>query len=86
MLVVGVAIGSATWMAALASGVAVVRRAVGPRAIRIADGIAGLGLLGFGGVLAYGARARIASRRRQETQHRDDATRLARPTLRAALR
>jgi len=42
-------------MTALASGVAVVRRAVGPRAIRIADAIAGLGLLGFGGLLAYSA-------------------------------
>ena len=39
----------------LASGVAVVRRAAGPRAIRVADAIAGLGLLGFGGALAYGA-------------------------------
>ena len=55
MLVVGVALGSAAWMTALASGVAVVRRAVGPRAIRIADAIAGLGLLGFGGLLAYSA-------------------------------
>ena len=34
---------------------AIVRRAVGPRAIRAADAIAGLGLLGFGGALAYGA-------------------------------
>jgi len=55
MLVVGVALGSAAWMTALASGVAVVRRAVGPRAVRIADAIAGLGLLGFGGLLAYSA-------------------------------
>ena len=39
----------------LASATAVVRRAVGPRAIRAADAIAGLGLLGFGGALAYGA-------------------------------
>jgi putative LysE/RhtB family amino acid efflux pump len=55
MLVVGVALGSAAWMTALASGIAVVRRAVGPRAIRIADAVAGLGLLGFGGLLAYSA-------------------------------
>jgi hypothetical protein len=55
MLVVGVGLGSAAWMSALASGIAIVRRAVGPRAIRIADGIAGLGLLAFGGALAYGA-------------------------------
>jgi putative LysE/RhtB family amino acid efflux pump len=55
MLVVGVALGSAAWMSALASGIAIVRRAVGPRAIRVADAIAGLGLLGFGGALAYSA-------------------------------
>jgi putative LysE/RhtB family amino acid efflux pump len=52
-LVVGVAIGSATWMTLLASGVAVARRSVGPRAVIVADGIAGLGLLGFAGVLGY---------------------------------
>jgi putative LysE/RhtB family amino acid efflux pump len=52
-LVVGVALGSATWMALLASGVAVARRSVGPRAILVADGIAGLGLLGFAGALGY---------------------------------
>lgn len=55
LLVTGVALGSATWVTLLASGTAVARRAAGPRAIRIADGIAGLGLLGFGGALAYGA-------------------------------
>jgi putative LysE/RhtB family amino acid efflux pump len=53
LLVVGVAIGSATWMGLLASGVAIARRSVGPRAIVVADGIAGLGLLGFAGVLGY---------------------------------
>ncbi|MCW2571329.1 MAG: putative threonine efflux protein [Frankiales bacterium] len=52
-LVVGVALGSATWMTVLASGVAVARRAVGPRALVVADGVAGLGLLGFAGVLGY---------------------------------
>ena len=30
------------------------RRAAGERAIRAADAIAGIGLLGFGGLLAYG--------------------------------
>ena len=55
LVVVGVTFGSATWVGTLASATAVVRRAVGPRAIRAADAIAGLGLLGFGGVLAYGA-------------------------------
>ena len=52
-LVVGVALGSATWMTLLASGVAVARRSVGPRTIVVADGIAGLGLLGFAGALGY---------------------------------
>jgi hypothetical protein len=40
-------------MTLLASGVAVARRAVGPRAVLVADGIAGLGLLGFAGALGY---------------------------------
>jgi putative LysE/RhtB family amino acid efflux pump len=53
LLVVGVAIGSATWMGLLAGGVAVARRSVGPRAVVVADGIAGLGLLGFAGALGY---------------------------------
>lgn len=52
-LVVGVALGSATWMTLLASGVAVARRSVGPRAVVVADGIAGLGLLGFAGALGW---------------------------------
>ena len=43
------------WVSVLASATAIVRRAVGPRAIRVADSIAGIGLLGFGGALAYGA-------------------------------
>jgi putative LysE/RhtB family amino acid efflux pump len=53
LLVVGVAVGSATWTALLACGVAVARRSVGPRAVVLADGIAGLGLLGFAGALGY---------------------------------
>lgn len=52
-LVVGVALGAATWMTLLASGVAIARRSVGPRAILLADGIAGFGLLGFAGALGY---------------------------------
>jgi putative LysE/RhtB family amino acid efflux pump len=55
LLVAGVALGSATWVTVLASSTAIVRRAVGPRAVRIADSIAGIGLLGFGGALAYGS-------------------------------
>jgi putative LysE/RhtB family amino acid efflux pump len=53
LLVAGVALGSLVWVTALATGVAVVRRGLGERAVRVADGIAGIGLLGFGGALAY---------------------------------
>ena len=53
LLVLGVAAGSAAWMTLLASGVAVARRSVGPRAVVVADGIAGFGLLGFAGTLGY---------------------------------
>ena len=53
LLVGGVAIGSLTWVTLLATAIALARRAVGPRAIRIADGVAGVGLIGFGTALAY---------------------------------
>ena len=52
-LVAGVGAGSLAWVSTLALVTAVVRKAVGVRSIRIADGIAGLGLVGFGGVLGY---------------------------------
>jgi putative LysE/RhtB family amino acid efflux pump len=52
-LVVGVALGSLCWVTILASVVAVVGRAAGPRTVRLADGVAGLGLLTFGGVLGW---------------------------------
>ncbi len=52
-LVVGVGLGSATWVALLACGVAIARRSVGPRAVVVADGLAGLGLLGFAGALGW---------------------------------
>jgi len=53
LLVAGVAVGSLTWVTALASGVALARRSMSKRAIRVIDGVAGAGLVGFGGVLAY---------------------------------
>jgi putative LysE/RhtB family amino acid efflux pump len=53
LLIAGVGTGSLAWTTALASGTAVARRAVGARAIRVADGLAGLGLIGFGGALAW---------------------------------
>jgi putative LysE/RhtB family amino acid efflux pump len=52
LLVAGVGLGSLAWVTLLATGTAVVRRAVGERAMRLADGVAGLGLLAFGGALA----------------------------------
>jgi putative LysE/RhtB family amino acid efflux pump len=55
LLVVGVGAGSLAWVTALAGGTALVRRAVGVRAVRVADVIAGLGLLGFGGALGWSA-------------------------------
>ena len=53
ILVVGVAIGSLTWVTLLATGVAVAGRSMSPRSIRVTEGAAGAGLIGFGGVLAY---------------------------------
>ncbi len=55
LLVAGVGAGSLAWTTLLASGTAVARRAAGERALRLADAVAGLGLIGFGGALAYGA-------------------------------
>jgi putative LysE/RhtB family amino acid efflux pump len=52
-LLVGVGLGSLTWMVVMTSAVAAVRRAVGHRGIRIADSIAGLGMLAFAGALGY---------------------------------
>ena len=52
-LVVGVALGSATWVSLLACGIAVARRTVGARVVVVVDVLAGLGLLGFAAVLGY---------------------------------
>lgn len=52
-LLAGVGLGSLTWMALLTSGVSLSRRFVGDRALRAVDGVAGAGLLAFGGLLAY---------------------------------
>jgi putative LysE/RhtB family amino acid efflux pump len=52
-LLAGVGLGSLTWMTLLTSGVAVARRFVGDRLLRVVDALAGLGLIGFGGVLAF---------------------------------
>lgn len=52
-LVTGVGVGSLTWVSLLALLTAAARRAVGVRAIRVADGLAGVGLVAFGGVLGW---------------------------------
>jgi putative LysE/RhtB family amino acid efflux pump len=52
-LVAGVGLGSLCWVTVLACAVAVVRRAVGERAARAADAVAGIGLIGFGGAVGY---------------------------------
>jgi putative LysE/RhtB family amino acid efflux pump len=53
LLLAGVGLGSLTWVSALAAAVALARRRVGPRLLRAVDGAAGIGLAGFGGVLAW---------------------------------
>jgi putative LysE/RhtB family amino acid efflux pump len=53
LLVIGVAVGSATWCSLLACGVAVARRWVGPRLLQAIDVGAGGAIAGFGGVLAW---------------------------------
>jgi putative LysE/RhtB family amino acid efflux pump len=55
LLVAGVGAGSLTWVTLLATGTATARRALGARAIRIADALAGAGLIAFGTALALGA-------------------------------
>jgi putative LysE/RhtB family amino acid efflux pump len=53
LLVAGVAVGSLAWVTTLALLVSAASRAVGPTAIRVADGLAGVGLVAFGGALAH---------------------------------
>ena len=55
LLVAGVGLGSLAWVSVLATGTASARRAVSPRAARVADAVAGAGLLLFGGGLALHA-------------------------------
>ncbi len=55
LLVTGVSVGSFAATAGLASLTAISRRALGQRAMKVADGVAGLALLGFGGALGLAA-------------------------------
>lgn len=52
-LLAGVGLGSLTWVSLLAVGIALVRRSIGSRGLRIADGLAGVGMLGYAGALGY---------------------------------
>jgi putative LysE/RhtB family amino acid efflux pump len=51
-LLAGVGLGSMAWMTVLTGGVSLLRRWVGDRMLRTVDGLAGIGLVGFGGLLA----------------------------------
>src|SRR3954468_21019392 len=51
-LLAGVGLGSMAWMTVLTGGVSLLRRRGGDRMLRTVDGLAGIGLLGFGGLLA----------------------------------
>jgi putative LysE/RhtB family amino acid efflux pump len=53
LLLAGVGLGSLTWVSALAVAVALARRRAGPRLLRAVDGGAGMGLVGFGGLLGW---------------------------------
>jgi putative LysE/RhtB family amino acid efflux pump len=55
LLVAGVGLGSLAWVSLLATGTAGAGRALGPRVIRVADAVAGAGLLAFGALLALHA-------------------------------
>jgi threonine/homoserine/homoserine lactone efflux protein len=51
-LVVGVGLGSLAWFTVLTAAFGFAGRRVGTRTLAVIDGIAGLGLVGFGGLLA----------------------------------
>jgi putative LysE/RhtB family amino acid efflux pump len=53
LLLLGVGLGSMSWMTLLTGGVALARHGVGARFVRAVDVLAGAGLLAFGGALAW---------------------------------
>jgi len=55
VLLAGVGAGSLLWYSAFSTTVALVRRRVGDRLLRVVDVVSGVGLAGFGGVLAFRA-------------------------------
>ncbi len=54
-LLAAIGCGSFAWFAVLSSAIAIVRRRVGQRGLRIADAVSGLGIMGFGGLLGWRA-------------------------------
>ncbi|SHN27436.1 LysE family translocator [Cryptosporangium aurantiacum] len=54
-LLVGLGVGSVGWFTVLAIGVALARRRIGDRLMRVVDAISGAGLVTFGGILAFRA-------------------------------
>jgi putative LysE/RhtB family amino acid efflux pump len=52
-LLVGVALGTLTWYGGFATAVALARKRVGARLVRVVDVGSGCGLIGFGGLLGY---------------------------------
>jgi threonine/homoserine/homoserine lactone efflux protein len=49
----GIGVGSLAWFTILSLGMAALRRRIGERGLRAADTLAGLGLLGLGGLLGW---------------------------------
>jgi putative LysE/RhtB family amino acid efflux pump len=54
-MLAGIGVGSFAWFTVLSLGMAALRRRMGDRGLRVADAFAGLGLLGFGGLLGWRA-------------------------------
>jgi threonine/homoserine/homoserine lactone efflux protein len=54
-LLLGVALGTLTWYSGFSTAVALARKRAGERLVRAVDAASGLGLVAFGGVLAYRA-------------------------------
>jgi putative LysE/RhtB family amino acid efflux pump len=55
VLVLGVGLGSMAWFSILSFGMGLLRRRVPETGLRVADGVAGIGLIGFGAALGYGS-------------------------------
>jgi hypothetical protein len=52
-MLAGIGVGSFAWFSILSLGMTALRRRIGDRGLRAADTLAGLGLLGFGGLLGW---------------------------------